>query len=419
MADTMNESDALDRYREHVRAWLEANLDRRPADAAELPMMHEDAARLEGARKLQRALFEGGFAGITWPTEYGGQGLSQGHQEIFDQESRGFVLPQFGALYVTTYLVCGPAIVQFGTEAFKREHVPAILRGDELWCQFFSEPAAGSDLAGVQTRAGRDGDAWVITGSKVWSTMAAHAEYGMCLARTSWDAPKHQGLTWFAVRTDAPGLTMRPIRQLDGSAGFYEEFLDDVRVDDEARIGEVDDGWRVASAVLANERAGGAIGEGGGAGNVRERGADLVSTAREAGRADDGAVRDLIARIRTEDWVNAQIRRRAADVAGEHPQAGAYAKLSSGTLAPARAVAAMQIGRGAVVAWPREEGEHGEHSGVATRYLGSRAVSISAGSNEMQRNIISERILGLPREPSFDRGKPFNQILREAAQWQS
>jgi len=419
MAETMNQSDELDRYRAHVRGWLEDNLDRRPIDAPELPMMHEDGARVEAARKLQRVLFDGGFAGITWPTEYGGQGLSQAHQEIFDQESVGFVLPAFGALHVTTYLVCGPAIVQFGTEAFKREHVPAILRGDELWCQFFSEPAAGSDLAGVQTRASFDGHAWVIKGSKVWSTMAAHAEYGMCLARTNWNAPKHQGLTWFAVPTDAPGLIMRSIRQLDGSVGFYEEFLDDVRVEDEARIGEVDDGWRVASAVLANERAGGAIGEGGGAGSARELGADLVLTARASGRGESGAAKDLIARIRTEDWVNAQIRRRVAEVAEEHPLAGAYAKLSSGILAPSRATAAMQIGRGAVVAWPREEGEHGEHSGIATRYLGSRAVSISAGSNEMQRNIISERILGLPREPSFDRGKPFNQILRDASNWQS
>lgn len=406
----------LDRYRERVRAWLDGNLDRCSPDEAELPMMHEDGDRVRSARELQRVLFDAGFAGITWPREYGGQGLSFAHQEVFDQESRDFVLPQFGALHVTTYLVCGPAIVQFASEAFKREHVPAILRGEELWCQLFSEPAAGSDLAGVQSRATREGDEWIISGAKVWSTMAAHAEYGMCLARTNWEVPKHQGLTWFAVPTNAPGLTMRPIRQLDGSVGFYEEFLDEVRVDDVARIGPVDDGWRVAGAVLANERAGGATGHGPMARDVFELGADLESVARRAGLAGDPATQDLIARARTEDYVNLQIRRRAAEVADANPLAGAYAKLAAGKLSPWRATAAMHIGRGGVVAW--EQGDD-ELSGVATRYLGSRAISISAGSNEMQRNIISERILGLPREPSFDRDKPFNQILRDASDWQS
>jgi len=416
MTEQANGGHELERYRERVRAWLGGNLERRDPNAPELPVMHEDGERVAGARALQRVLFEGGFAGITWPTEYGGQGLSPMHQEIFDQESRDFVLPQFGALDVTTYLVCGPAIVQFGSETFKREHVPAILRGDELWCQFFSEPAAGSDLAGVQSRATRDGDGWRISGAKVWSTMAAHAEYGMCLARTSWDVPKHQGLTWFAVPTNAPGLTMRPIRQLDGRVGFYEEFLDEVRVDDVARIGDVDAGWSVASAVLANERAGGASGHGVVTESIGELATDLEAVAERAGVSDAGSTRQLISQARIEDYVNAQIRRRAAEVAAENPLAGAYAKLAAGVLSPWRATAAMQLGRGSVVAW--EPGDD-DATKVTTRYLGARDVSISAGSNEMQRNIISERILGLPREPSFDRGKPFNQILRDASSWES
>ncbi len=246
--------------------------------------------------------------------------------------------------------------------------------------------------------------------------MAAHAEYGMCLARTNWDVPKHHGLTWFAVPTNAPGLTMRPIRQLDGSVGFYEEFLDDVRVDDVARIGEVDAGWSVTSAVLANERAGGATGHGSMTEDVRALGADLESVARRASVEGDATARHLIAQARIEDYVNIQIRRRAAEVADQNPLAGAYAKLSTGVLSPWRATAAMQIGRGSVVAWePDDDGA----TGVTTRYLGARGISISAGSNEMQRNIISERVLCLPREPSFDREKPFNQILKDASDWQS
>ncbi|MGB0620120.1 MAG: acyl-CoA dehydrogenase family protein [Myxococcota bacterium] len=416
MTEQENGGNELERYRERVRAWLDGNLERRDPGAPELPVMHEDGERISGARALQRVLFEGGFAGITWPLEYGGQGLSPTHQEIFDQESREFVLPQFGALHVTTYLVCGPAIVQFGSETFKREHVPAILRGDELWCQFFSEPAAGSDLAGVQSRATRDGDGWRISGAKVWSTMAAHAEYGMCLARTSWDVPKHQGLTWFAVPTNAPGLTMRPIRQLDGRVGFYEEFLDEVPVDDVARIGDVDAGWSVASAVLANERAGGASGHSAATEDISALAADLETVAERAGVSSAGSTRQLISQARIEDYVNAQIRRRAAEAAAENPLAGAYAKLAAGVLSPWRATTAMQLGRGTVVAW--EPGDE-EAANVTTRYLGARDVSISAGSNEMQRNIISERVLGLPREPSFDRGKPFNQILRDAGSWES
>ena len=208
---------------------------------------------------------------------------------------------------------------------FLRRHIPKMLSGESVWVQFFSEPSAGSDLAGVQTRADRDGDRWILNGAKIWSTGAAYADYGMCLARTNWDVPKHQGLTWFAVRCDAPGVTVQPIREISGGEDFCQEFFDDVELSDDDVIGEVNNGWAVAQTMLIYER-GGAPASGGlsGGGLVamqpakRTLAPDLVDLARRVGRVEDPQVRQLIARAHINDYAARAARsaRRPAHRAG-------------------------------------------------------------------------------------------------------
>ena len=254
----MSDTISVEAFREQARAWLAENLE--PIGPVKAKLRGVDNLTAEdfpAERSLQRQLHEAGYAGITYPTEYGGQGLSAAHETAFLEEAAGYRMPDFGVLGGTTFLVCAPTMLAHATPEFLASHVPRMLAGDELVAQFFSEPSAGSDLAGVTTRADRDGDGWVLNGSKVWSSGAAHADWGMCLARTNWDVPKHRGLTWFAVPCHAPGLRIDPIMEINGDDEFCQEFLDDVRVPDADRIGEVDAGWSVTQTMLAFERGAG------------------------------------------------------------------------------------------------------------------------------------------------------------------
>ncbi|MCU1346750.1 MAG: putative acyl-CoA dehydrogenase [Acidimicrobiia bacterium] len=417
----MSVTEELQQFRQRARAWLDANMEPKPqgAPSDQRGSHHYTAEWIAAQRPLQRKVFEGGFAGITWPPQYGGQGLTVAHEAVFEEEAIGFVMPDFGIAGGTTKVVCGPTILAHASEAFKAQHVPRMLAGDELWVQFFSEPGAGSDLAAVLTRAERRGDHWVLNGSKVWTSGAIHADYGLCLARTNWDVPKYRGLTWFAVSTRAPGVTVRPIREINGNQDFCEEFLDDVEIADHDVIGSVDDGWNVARSMMLIERAGGnpeararRIGQ-------RQLAPDLVALARHNGRSGDPVVRQLIARAHINDFVQEALDDRLLRLAGApgtNPEIAAYGKLANGTYDPERARIGLEIGGAAAVTWPADRPSEGA---TATAYLNGRILSIAGGTNEMQRNAIAERILGLPREPVYDRDKPFSQALRDAAQWGS
>jgi alkylation response protein AidB-like acyl-CoA dehydrogenase len=275
-------------------------------------------------------------------------------------------------------------------------------------------------MAGVTTTATRDGDNWILSGSKIWSSGAYYADYGMCLARTDWDVPKHRGLTWFAVPTSAPGVTVEPLQEITGDIEFCKETFDDVVIPDADRIGEVNDGWTVAQTALLYEREASSGGRTttAPASQVGALAPDLVALARRVGRERDPHVRQLIARAHTQDWALGQLGVRVGQLMREAGPAGAaivsYIKLAAGTVEPERAQAAMAIGGGAAIAWPR-----GDQLGVTTSlgYLNARVTSIAGGSNEMQRNGVGERVLGLPREPSFDRDKPFREVVADAAAW--
>jgi alkylation response protein AidB-like acyl-CoA dehydrogenase len=272
-------------------------------------------------------------------------------------------------------------------------------------------------LAGIRTTARRDGDQWVISGSKIWSTGAHHADYAMCLTRTDWDVPKHGGLTWFAVPTDAPGVTVRTIRQINGRTGFCEAFLDDVVVDDSDMIGALNGGWSVVQTMLIYER--GAGGFGSRALEPRSLAPDLVALARKVGRTGDPLIRQLIARAHVNDFAQFHLGKRIAVrlQQSEVPDASiaSYGKLAGGILLPMRARVTLEIGGAEVLLWPENADESA--SQYARNYLNGRMTSIAAGTNEMQRNGIGERVLGLPREPTFDSRKPFSEVLRAARDW--
>lgn len=374
-------------------------------------------AFLRDQRALQRKMFDAGYAGISWPEEYGGQGLPKAYEQAFEEESRDFVMPAFGIAGGTTFGVCAMTMLAHGSPAFLKHHIPKILSGDRLFVQFFSESEAGSDLAGVRTHAVRNPDdgTWVLNGSKMWSSGAYYADYGMCLARTDWDAPKHRGLTWFAVPVTADGVSVRRIRQINGDAEFCEEFFDDVVLTDDAVIGQVNDGWTVTRTMLLFERGGRALAEP--APDARLLTPDLVALARKVGRLDDSRVQQSIVRTHIEDLARRHLGRRISTLMRVDPSRASafasYGKLASGTFDPRRANTAMEIAEDSATTWPNP----GSTDQVALDLLNSRFMSIAGGTNEVQRNSIGERVLGLPREPSFDTRRPFREVIRASAAW--
>jgi alkylation response protein AidB-like acyl-CoA dehydrogenase len=254
------ESAKFAAFRAEAREWLEANATRRTRDVNEFKTrmtatdqtQDGELAHVEQCKAWQRKLFDAGFAGIEVPTEYGGQGRTLAEAQAFRQEMAKYEIDT-GVFSVGLAMVV-PTVLAHGTEEQKRQHVPALLRGDHVWCQLFSEPGAGSDLAGLTTRAERDGDVWVVNGQKVWNSFAHIADWGILLARTDWDVPKHRGITYFLVDMTTPGVEARPLRQITGVAHFNETFLTDVHIPAANVLGEVNGGWGVTQTTLMAER---------------------------------------------------------------------------------------------------------------------------------------------------------------------
>ena len=249
--------ESVEEFRQRARSWLADNMPRRPSHDAMgvrgTMTDDEELADVAHTRALQRKLFDGGLAGICFPKAYGGQGLTPAHAEAFNEEIVGYDYPV--RTQVPTFTPCGAVILEFGTEEQKQRHIPAILKGEEIWMQFLSEPSGGSDVAGAQTTAVRDGDEWVLNGSKIWTTGAWWSDWGLCLARTNWDVPKHRGLSVFMVKIHQPGIEVHRIEMLNGSKEFCQEFITDVRIPDADRIGQVDDGWTVGIRWMFYEKS--------------------------------------------------------------------------------------------------------------------------------------------------------------------
>ncbi len=412
----------IEEFRIKAATWLAANLPERDPNAGLRSTHGITPDGLAAAKATQKRVYGAGFMGIAVPLEYGGQGLTAKHQRVWMEESARYALPLPGGIAssVTLALIL-PTILAHGTEDQKRAWVPKILSGDEIWVQLLSEPGAGSDLAGLLTRATRDGDSWVINGTKVWSSGAMSADFGICLARTDWEVPKHRGLTWFKVPLRDPRVTVRPIREINGGAEFCEEFLDDVAVGDDMVIGPVNGGWSIANFMLGIERGGGASEANAHLGsNTRRRLApDLVALAEARGSTDDAAVRQIIAKAHIADYMQTQLVGRVIEsmMAGQvDPSAASLIKLGIGLRDPDRAAAAMEIAGRSGIAWA---GDDDPGAVASVNFLNGRIYSIAGGSNQIQRNIIAERLLGLPREPSIDGDKPFREVLRDAKSWGS
>ena len=301
-----------------------------------------------------------------------------------------------------------------GSEEQKRTHIRAALRGDEVLVQLLSEPSGGSDLAGVITRADRRDGRWIINGAKTWSTWAFAADYGLCLARTDWDAPKHEGLTMFLVPLRHPGITINRIQQVNGSIEFCEEFLDDVDVGDDAVVGEPGKGWEVASRQLYHERRtmgdGSEYTSGPGIAEAQDVSIDLVSVALRADRGDSERVREMVGRALVHRAVHGQLSEHVFHAVASGslpPAAGSIIRLYMAAVHDVETDTALAVADSAAVV----EDDAGLLD-IGTRYLGRQIASIGGGTTEMARNVIAERVLNLPREHAADRGVPFNQVRR-------
>jgi alkylation response protein AidB-like acyl-CoA dehydrogenase len=382
---------------EEVYAALSSVLRERSDDDA-VTVLGAGSDDLEVGRAYLRALADGGWSTPTWPVEYGGRGATRDDAALISRELARYAQPDLYP-YLVGFQVVAPTLLTDATPEQCARWLPKIRTGEEIWCQLFSEPGAGSDLANVSTRAARDGDVWRVTGQKVWTSRGQYADIGFLVARTDPSVPKHAGITTFALDMHAPGVKVRPLRQMNGDAHFSETFLDDVIVPDVCRIGGVGAGWSVTRTALANERGAiGAVGTGMGAPGDR-----LLDLAR-ARATGDRVARDRVASVHVDAEVMRLTMRRARDAAraGRTPgPEGSGSKLRGGALLKRTANTALDLlGPEGIVG----EGEW------QTVFLTAPSISIRGGTDEIQRNIVGERVLGLPPEPRVDVDPPWDEI---------
>jgi alkylation response protein AidB-like acyl-CoA dehydrogenase len=418
LTDGDSDIEDVESFRLRARTWIRENL--RPVEPKAVMGIlrnentdEQELAEVERDRQVQRMLYDAGFAGICFPREYGGQGLTPAHQRALKEEISGYEYPV--RIQAPTMSPCAAVLLDFGTEEQKRTHIPAILKGEELWMQFLSEPSSGSDVAAALTTAVRDGEEWVLNGSKVWTTGAWWSDWGLCLARTNWDVPKHRGLTVFIFPIHQDGIEVHRIEMLNGSKEFCQEFMTDVRVPDSDRVGEVDDGWTVGIRWMFHERMlhnspyvtvpadEGHTGRGGGS---------VYEVARASGHVDDPRVRDLVGEARMLELVGEELRSRVGEgiaTGAMSDQSAAIGRLFVGVSATRTTSIQFEIAGADGAAWSDEDGALAE---VGNDFLMRQVAQIGGGTTEMARNVISERVLGMPRERTLDREVAFRDVPR-------
>ena len=404
------DSPELAAFREEVRAFLEGVAQPRRGDdrdwsrnvSATDPETAEDF-RLR-CHEWQRTLSDNGWAGLTWPEAFGGRGLSTPHQIVFNQELAGF---DATAGFITAYqALVGPTLMKHGSPEQQQSHLQRLLSGEDVWCQLFSEPGAGSDLASLATRAVRDGDEWVVDGQKVWTSGAQHADFGILIARTDPDAPKHRGITFFIVDMRTPGIEVRPLVQAQGVAHFNEVFLSGVRIPAENVVGEVGEGWRVARTTLRSESQ--MI-----SGASQSTGFTAVlSTARRTGAAEDPRIRQRLAGVYSKEQILRWMgwRSQTAVMTGRLELAlhGSLLKNFFTRALSERVELAVEMEGPEGMLWEDAEGD-GFWQFQCLHQFASR---IGGGTEEVHRNNLAEQALGLPREPGGDRDMPWSQTRR-------
>src|SRR3954453_22162807 len=397
-----------------VRAWVETNV----------PRAWVEAGRRGGAAAVRevrpRAEYElwypvfaaSGLVVPTWPLEYGGLDATPDVARAIDGELRPFNLGRLNPLGLNN---TAPALYSYGTEEQRLRFLPPMVRNDEKWCQLFSEPGAGSDLASLATRAERDGDMWRITGQKVWSTWAHFSDFAILLARTDPDTPKRQGITYFLLDLHQSGVDVRPLRHIGGEVDFNEVFLDGALVPDAYRVGEVGQGGKVANEILWGERQMVSGGGSGGVDRIGGRGVEhLLVLARESGRDRDPTVRQRLMQVLTEerirDWTNQRVRAQVKAGRAPGPESS-VGKVHQGELNQRIQLLATDLLGAGAMAWPGSN--RADELPLEVRgMLRSRANTIEGGTTEVNKNIVGERVLGLPREPDPWVDAPWEQVPR-------
>ena len=404
----MNFNDTAEEaaFRVEARAFLEGNARKRVPGSAPSRTVERDGEVIQAAKAWQAKKLRAGFAAITWPKKVGGRGGTPIQQIIYAQEEAQFVTPP--GVFDIGLGMCIPTLIKHGTPEHAARFVMPALNGDEIWCQLFSEPAAGSDVAGIRTRAKRDGDNWIVNGQKVWTTGAHFCDFGLLLVRTDPDVAKHKGLTMFFVDMKSTGVEARPIKQVSGGAEFNEVFFTDVVIPDSQRLGKVGDGWTVALTTLMNERL--AVGIATGVLGIE----DFLALARSAdidGEAAirNGAIRDKLAQffIESEGLRYTRYRMWTALSRGETPgPQSSINKVVSGRLMQDLGSLAMEVmGDASLMA-----GEGPGGGAFQRQWLSAAGFRIAGGTDEILRNIIAERVLGLPSDVRVDKATTFAEL---------
>ena len=404
----MSPAPSLDEFERSARAFLDAHAEPRAeekfvwgegSDGVGLldeKSPEQEAAEVAAAQEWKAAEFDAGFGWITGPEEYGGRALPKEYERAYSTLRSGYRIPSQQPFVIGLGMVA-PTILAHAVPAVRERYLRGMYRGDVIGCQLFSEPVAGSDLAGIQTKAVRDGDEWVVSGQKVWTSGAQYSDIGEIITRSDAEKPRHKGLTMLLVDMNAPGVEVRPLRQMTGGASFNEVFFEEVRVHDSHRLGDVDEGWTVALTTLMNERAaigGGGSGSGLGAQNMTR----FVELARYLGLADDPVVRqqlaDAFVRANVARYTN--LRAMAKVRAGQLP--GPEMSIAKLALTQNMQRLAQTVGEMLGPRLAADTGEWGTYA-FAEFVLGIPGMRVAGGTDEIMRNIVGERVLGLPKEP--------------------
>jgi alkylation response protein AidB-like acyl-CoA dehydrogenase len=397
-SDTPQEAE----FRKEARAFLEANAT--PKRRAK-PVEETEAEFIARAKAWQKLKQENGWACLNWPKEYGGRGATPMEQIIWGQEEAAYDVPV--SPFAIGLGMCGPTVIAFAGEAQKERYLPKMAAGDEIWCQLFSEPAGGSDVANLRTRAVKEGDDWVVNGQKIWTSGAHYCDYGILLCRTDSSVPKHKGLTMFIVDMKAPGVEIRPIKQASGGTGFNEVYFADVRIPDDHRLGEVGDGWKVSIVTLMNERL--AVGSAG----APDAG-ELIQLAREIDFEDAPAIEHDAVREKIADWYCEQsglkftkLRVQSALSQGGTPgPENSITKIVSANKLQGIGSFGMDLmDMGGILV--DEQPMEGLFQGA---WLSAPGLRIAGGTDEILRNIIAERVLQMPGDIRVDKNVPFSEV---------
>ena len=398
-------------FRAEARAWIDANAPKELRAELELAGFGQPALRsgdvLAAGKAWQKRKKEGGWACLHWPKEYGGRGATPIERVIWQQEEG--VYAKLSSPFLIGQGMCGPTMMAFASEPHKLRHLPPLASGEEVWCQLFSEPVAGSDLAGLRTRAEKDGDHWVVKGQKIWTSGAHYSDFGILLTRTDPNVVKHDGLTMFFIDMKSPGIEIRPIKQVNGASGFNEVYFTDLRIPDDQRLGAVGQGWKVSLTTLMNERL--SIGAGMPTGFPELLDLCCSFDTGNGLAIDDPGVRSKLATwaVRTSGLRYTAYRSISALSKGEIPgPENSIGKLVAGSTLQEIAMFALDLqGQAGVQMDPARVEASGRFQAMLMR---SPATRIEGGTDEILRNIIAERVLGLPADMRADRGIPYNQI---------